>query len=310
MNLNKKVSKFTNDGIPAYNKAFNELADLVNWINGIRVINGKQIAESDQGPVIDLSPVNSTQSPTPWAVDPDGNPAGWALVTLIDTNTGNFYDLWVWAGSEKNVRQIPWWYDPSNIQAHWLSGPQGELWGTGAYPIGPAGKYQQIKWTLNNAPTSGQTYPNPSVWTGTVQSTPIVPPSSPPPLFIKNLVDPFGDYSAPEISVVNQNQTGPLNPGPPISFTYQLTYDGTVFLSGSASANFNNPKIYIHIDSTGWVFNPQNVPGYTFGDNCWVYLYNGPVSTNTNPVIQQTFTWTPTSLNVAFNPLPGILYTG
>jgi hypothetical protein len=52
MNLNKKIDKLTADGIPTYNRKINELIDAVNWLAGVRSINGKNVRESDQGPVL------------------------------------------------------------------------------------------------------------------------------------------------------------------------------------------------------------------------------------------------------------------
>jgi len=97
MNLNKKIEKFTADGIPAYNRKINELIDAVNWLAGIRTINGKTIAESDQGPILDLSQINTTQGgPTPWAVDPDGNQAGWIQYDVCIS--GTVVKKWFWGG--------------------------------------------------------------------------------------------------------------------------------------------------------------------------------------------------------------------
>src|ERR1700757_2305642 len=107
MNLNKKIEKIKGDGIPFYNEKINDLIDAVNWLAGIRTINGKNIRESDQGPVLDLSQVNTTQNatqggPTPWTHDPDGNQAGWVKVIVLDPNyisTGQSWSRWIWTSN-------------------------------------------------------------------------------------------------------------------------------------------------------------------------------------------------------------------
>lgn len=311
MNLNKKIAKFTGDGIEEYNRKFNELIEAVNWLNGIRTLNGRAISESDQGPVIDLSQVNTTQTGSDASgKDPDGNQAGWRKITLIDPSTGQFEDLWAWTGSAlSNIRQVPWWFDESSIQAHWLSGPQGELWGTGSYPIGGSAKYQQLKWFNSNA--TWPYAPSPAQWNGNVQNTPIVPPSSGPVLFIKAYVNAVTyDYSTPYLSVWDPNIGGPA-PSLNFNLTYQFKYEGTTFLSGSASGNFTEPRVFVPIDKTGWVFDPQGVPGYTYGDKCWLYIYNGAISSNTNPTVEQIFTYTTNAGNDLYPDIySGLLYTG
>lgn len=123
MNLNKKITKFKGDGIPAYNDKINELIDAANWLLGVRTINGKVISESDQGPVIDLSPVNSTQASDPTAIDPDGNQAGWQKVLFIDPNytaSGLGYLVWAWSGPALLQNQLSWLTDPNGVKAQWV----------------------------------------------------------------------------------------------------------------------------------------------------------------------------------------------
>jgi hypothetical protein len=124
MNLNKKITKFSGDGIPEYNKAINELIDAVNWLAGVRTINGKPIAESDQGPVLDLSQVNASQSPaSPWANDPNGNQAGWQKILFIDpnyTSSGLGYLVWAWSGPALLQNQLSWLTDPNGVSAQWV----------------------------------------------------------------------------------------------------------------------------------------------------------------------------------------------
>lgn len=131
MNLNRKLKKFSGDGIPAYNARINELVDAANWLLGIRTINGRAIAESDQGPILDLSQANMTQPGSgnnPWATDPDGNPAGWKKITGIDLDgsitgyTNSMFKLWTWVGIPQNISSepIPWMVDPNNNTAQWV----------------------------------------------------------------------------------------------------------------------------------------------------------------------------------------------
>jgi|SRR6516164_376714 hypothetical protein len=98
MNLNRQIKPFTSDGIPAYNAKFGEVIEAVNWLLKIRTINGKPISESDQGPIIDLSPVNSTQAPQtgpePWLTDPNGVAAGWIQHDVCVN--GNVVSKWFW----------------------------------------------------------------------------------------------------------------------------------------------------------------------------------------------------------------------
>jgi hypothetical protein len=124
MNLNKKIDKLTADGIPTYNRKINELIDAVNWLAGVRAINGKNVRESDQGPVFDLSQTNNTQSPgSPWANDPDGNQAGWQKILYIDpsySTSGLGYLVWAWTGPNLLQNQLSWLTDPTGTPAQWV----------------------------------------------------------------------------------------------------------------------------------------------------------------------------------------------
>ena len=94
------------------------------WLAGMRTINGRQIAESDQGPVIDLSQVASTQSGgNPWAIDPDGFRAGWSKVLVMDPNyaqSGNGFVLWFWASPNAFTSPLPFLTDPDGTPAQWV----------------------------------------------------------------------------------------------------------------------------------------------------------------------------------------------
>lgn len=98
-NINQKIRPFKRF------KHLNELVDCVNWLLGMRTINGAKIGESTTGPVIDLgaaAPGQSSQT-APWAVDPNGSSTGWTLVTYLDAN-GYLWDMYVWSGIAFNQR--------------------------------------------------------------------------------------------------------------------------------------------------------------------------------------------------------------
>jgi hypothetical protein len=307
MNLNKKISKFTGDGIPEYNNAINELIDAVNWLAGMRTINGKPIAESDQGPVLDLSQVNTTQTgPSPWATDPDGNPAGWTKVKIFDPSGQRFIDDWVWTGVGSDAGIAPWIQDLNGAKATWVSGAQGELWGTGTYPASGTQKYQQIKFTSSPINVS------PTIYTGHASQTPIVPPASPPAIYFLSPVPSTGAIDKPYFPVqVSANPTDQLT----VNFSWTITYDGSTVFSFSGSQAFNASTGFAYnfpLDPSGWVFDPQGLAGYTYGNQRWVYKYNGSVSSNTNPTIIETFTFTitPFSRAVSTYAWTAILLTG
>ena len=123
MNLNQKIAPIRGDGIPGYNRKINEIIVALNWLMGMRVTNGRPVQESDQGPVFDLSPANMTQSAGPWAVDPDGNPAGWLRALTFDPNyvtNQQFDESWIWSGAVEANPFIPWMSDPNGVQAGWV----------------------------------------------------------------------------------------------------------------------------------------------------------------------------------------------
>lgn len=95
MNLNTKFKRITIDGIPEYNQAINQLSAAVEWLLGVRTINGRPVRESDQGPVIDLSVANMTQAGAqPWMTTPDGQPAGWVQHDVCVN--GQVVSKWFW----------------------------------------------------------------------------------------------------------------------------------------------------------------------------------------------------------------------
>lgn len=120
-NFNDKIQEYTGDGIPAYNRKINEIIRKLNWLMGMRSINGKPITESDQGPVFDLAPAGSVSDP--WAADPDGNAAGWLKGLVTDPNyvdNGQFDLCWMWTGAVESNPLIPWMSDPDGTQAQWV----------------------------------------------------------------------------------------------------------------------------------------------------------------------------------------------
>jgi hypothetical protein len=293
MNLNKKITKFSGDGIPEYNRAINELIDAVNWLAGVRTINGKAIAESDQGPVLDLSQVNASQtSASPWANSPDGNQAGWSLITCLNLDTNQSFQTWIWTGqTAENVRNIPWAFDPSGTAAGWLFCGNTTYWATGACPSGTGGK--TISANVSGTPAIGS---NPSTRTFTPRSS-VSPPAS-PPAFIMTAQDSsyFIGGSAPTYPVLS----GTAYNAPPSSYTfsysYSLTYDGTVVLSTSGSiqqdpTQSQGGRIIIPFATSGWTYDPASVPGYNQGNRKWVFNYNGAISSSHSPVIVQSFSY-------------------
>ena len=317
MNLNKKITKFTGDGIPAYNQKINELIDAVNWLAGIRAINGKTIAESDQGPIIDLSTVNSTQSPSsPWANDPDGNQAGWLQATILNPNfagqiPSSGWLNWLWTSDTTKTIQLPWLMDPNGNVARWVVGANGALWGTGDYPGAPSsGNFQQAK-TVYTGSVDGFgkiNYKSPGQWQSNPANPPIVVPASPPAFYIKTGNLPGGN--APCFNIV----TGASSkfPTDTINWDWALIYEGIQVLtySGSFTGTPSNYSYYAVLDPTGWVYDPGNTPGYSQGSGQWLWKYQGAVSTNTNPQIVQTFTFSSNSGLGSITQLNVIFLTG
>lgn len=106
--LNGKLKPISGGGIPGYNKLLNEIVAAVNWLQGIRTVNGQPIADSATGPVIDLSPVTgATPAATAdgtgaGALTPDGETAGWYEVSILSADRTTISSLWVWAGQPRN----------------------------------------------------------------------------------------------------------------------------------------------------------------------------------------------------------------
>jgi hypothetical protein len=50
--LNQKIKPIRTGGIPGYNRIINDIIAAVNWLQGIRTINGPAISETITGPVI------------------------------------------------------------------------------------------------------------------------------------------------------------------------------------------------------------------------------------------------------------------
>src|SRR5215475_722042 len=305
MNLNKKIEKFKGDGIPGYNQKINELIDAVNWLAGIRTINGKSVAESDQGPIIDLSQVNTTQSaPSPWANDPDGNQAGWMKVLVLNPNqngpvTQSAWIQWVWTGPTDLIGALPWLIDPSGNAADWVNCTHNAFWGTGACS-GTAGNFQQAVtlWSGTQPPNSPQypSYVSPQTWTSNPQNQPIIVPASPPAFYLELSPAPSstGLASAPclNFSVGVTSADGPQ----PFNWRWDIQYQGTIVLSynGSFTASYSptGAPNYVNLDPTGWLYDPAGLPGYAQGSGKWVWKYPGAISSNTDPTVIQTFTYT------------------
>jgi hypothetical protein len=292
MNLNRKIETIRGDGIPGYNRKINEIIAALNWLMGVRAINGRPISESDQGPVFDLSQANMTQGGQGLdAFDPDGNKADWSLITCLNLETNQSFEIWIWTGQvAKNIQNIPWAFDPSNNQAGWIVCAQNSFWGTGQCSGGTMCQNYQ------NSVHSGsgrQRIANPA-------NVPIVPPSScTPRFFIEHAI--FNQYepsSQPYLVVTD------VNPGVSGTWTFTITYDSVQIFSASGSLTTGPAPGYetvIYINPAGWQFDPGGLTGYSQGSKKWVYQYNGAASSNTNPPIIQTFTFSgDTTAGVAF----------
>ena len=306
MNLNKKITKFTADGIPAYNNKINELIEAVNWLAGMRTINGRAVSESDQGPVIDLSQAGSTQpsgTNNPWKNDPDGNPAGWMKVLILNPDqTGSITQAswiqWIWTGPTELVGSLPWQVDPGGNRAKWIVCTNNTFWGTGSC-TGAVGNFQAANtlWSGSQPPNSVQ-YPNyasPQTWTSNPQKPPITVPSTAPAFYIEMAPAPAAANlpNAPCLAF----SVGVTSLDPPTTFTWQWTlqYQGTVVLSysGSFTATYQAgvSATYVNLDPTGWVFDPAGLAGYAQGSKQWIWEYQGAIDPSTNPTVIQTFTY-------------------
>lgn len=218
MNLNKKIELFEGDGIPEYNRRINNIAIAVNWLLGVRVINGKPISESDQGPVFDLSPVVPVQ-PAP-------------------TTAQNF-------ATGQETSNSPYPFEPAN---------------------------------------------------------PIIPPTRTPTLYLTTPDGAAGGIGpGPSLLLL----VGNVDVDTPFDWTISATYEGTLFYSVSGSGTIpaysgGDSFLYPIPDQTGWEFDPQYLAGYAHGSKQWVFPYNGPPTSNTEPQVQTTFTSTSNLANGNF----------
>lgn len=140
---------------------------------------------------------------------------------------------------------------------------------------------------------SGSTsLPGINPWQGTYNpvSPPLNPPASCTPILLLISPTPFFNPTpaSPWIYVANS-----LIRDNTVDWTFTVTYDGTTILSYSGTTTFpHQASTELYFPSAGWVLNPTGQPGYNPnpGDQAWVYLYSGPVSSNPNPIVTQTFT--------------------
>jgi hypothetical protein len=305
-NINQRIEPLGQGGMPRYNRKVNELINTVNWLMGMRSETGIPISEGGRGPIIPSAPA-SVGGAQPWLTDPDGNAAGWSSITCLNLQKNQAFDVWIWTGqTAKNVRNIPWMIDPSNLLADWVVCAQNTFWGTGSCPV-MGGNFQ------NGVIARSGT--NPIIFTANPQSPPIVVPKNPPSCYIETIAwppEPTGYPDTPPgpwLWIGNSLATGQPSFG--FSWTWTLTYDGTQVFSynGSGTATPNNPTVP-YLDPTGWLYDPGGLPGYSQGNKRWVYQYQGPVSTNTNPAVVSTFSYTspnPVSLPTTF---PIVYLTG
>lgn len=118
MNLNQQIKPFLADGIPEYNRKFNEVIAAINYLMKMRVVNGKPVRDSDQGPVIDLAVAEGAAEP--WLTDPNGNPAGWRALITLDPDAVHVDQEFVWCGPVLTTLTPPWMTDPDGVQAQWV----------------------------------------------------------------------------------------------------------------------------------------------------------------------------------------------
>jgi hypothetical protein len=293
MNLNQRIEEIRGDGIPGYNAKINQMIRTLNWLMGVRVTNGRPVRESDQGPIFDLSSATAQGGGQPWMTDPAGNAAGWSLITCLNLQTNQSFQVWIWTGQTAigTPANIPWMFDPSQVPAGWVVCSQQTFWGTGSCPV-QGGNFQTAH--IVGSPTGS----NPDVYTCTVPNPPIIIPANPPGFYLVGPSPPSGSSlaNAPCLIVNSgaESQDGVLT----VTWTFTITYDGTQVFSvnGSTDTTFNASSVYVALDPTGWQYDPGGLPGYAKGSDKWVWQYQGALSTNTNPTIIQSFSW---SVNIA-----------
>ena len=294
MNLNQKIDPIRGDGIPGYNRKINEIIAALNWLMGMRVINGRPISESDQGPVFDLSQANMTQGKGALdATDPNGNPAGWSKIKVFDPTGLVFYDVYAWTGALLSQEDAPWLFDPASKQAGWIVCTDNTFWGTGKCP-GQGSTCTNYQNGVPNGTQSGNSWTlpfNPS-------SPPIVPPASCTPrfYFVPTAPSPAPSPNQPALIVLANG--GAIGwEGITFDWTVSMTYDGTPIWNASGSSVTTTPggasgsSANLLLSPAGWVFDPSGLPGYSQGNGYWVYEFNGAASTNTNPTVVINFNW-------------------
>jgi hypothetical protein len=90
--LFSKIKPIGQGGIPGEVRKINECVERINWLCGIHTINGLPMSDTSTGPVIDLSlPPPGAQ---PWLIDPNGNPAGWAVWNVCISGTSTPVYFW------------------------------------------------------------------------------------------------------------------------------------------------------------------------------------------------------------------------
>jgi hypothetical protein len=323
MNLNHQIKPVS----PTLNvwRKLNEVIDGLNWIMsmyGEVSTDGNsqlQIIPGSRGPVFKMN-VQASGNQQPWATDPDGNPTGWLRSIVVDPdyndNTspqyGRFDESWMWSGPVAANPLIPWFSDPDTPpnEAQWImvnggtNAGGGYYWGTG-----------QISGTGNFMPSAvakNQDYYSPQIWVANpgYADAIITPPANPPAIYLESYWGTGGGYTqtGPVIWAVN----GSLQDDPRWSFNwdYTVTYDGIIILSASGVATippWPQDANFLELDPTGWVHDPDGLPGYPKGKGSWIYKYPGPVSTNTSPKVVQTVNFRGNAALMTFN-VPNVVF--